>query len=533
MPPKTPRKVAPKPILQSAAEKDAPVANGSPVNSPKEVSPIPIKKRALSEVVETTEKQDEPVGKKTKNSSTTPTKDSPISPRFPSPADQPASKHDQETWQGFCEIESNPEYFSVMLREMGVQGVTVRDLYSLDSATINTLPQPIYGLVLLFRAREVASEKQEEECPANVWFSNQLPGHNSCATLAMLNTLLNHDGIVDIGENLRQFKEFTSTMTPYQRGETLASFDFVKNIHNSFAKKLDIYEDDKHLAYKVARSEQRKKLGIKSKRCGSEESIDSNASFEDSAHHFIAFVPIDGEVWKLDGMDGQPTCMGDYDAEDTDDWLTVASEHINLIMAAGDNDYNVIAIAQAPLARLRSEMSETVATFKYAKKRIATLNTDWASFLPAPEPGIDPAEPITPTMLESIGVFEDMLAKATVSPDVTKMIDCEEFPNLLERCSKLCGEQMRLRELIFTEMGNEEEENQKASERRLDMGPVIKKWLEMLAENGWLEANMERFMPDDPKKKVAAKKGGNILDAHEDNTHDTRTIGRFQASCLA
>ena len=31
---------------------------------------------------------------------------------------------------------------------------------------------------------------------------------------------------------------------------------------------------------------------------------------DDSAFHFIAYVPIDGDVWKLDGLDRQPEKLG-------------------------------------------------------------------------------------------------------------------------------------------------------------------------------------------------------------------------------
>jgi ubiquitin carboxyl-terminal hydrolase L5 len=45
------------------------------------------------------------------------------------------------------------------------------------------------------------------------------------------------------------------------------------------------------------------------------------------------------------------------------------------------------------------------------------------------------------------------------------------------------------------EMQVEAQEDAKATQRRYDSGPAIKKWLEMLAENGYLEKNLERFMP--------------------------------------
>lgn len=33
---------------------------------------------------------------------------------------------------------------------------------------------------------------------------------------------------------------------------------------------------------------------------------------DDSAYHFIAYVPIDGDVWNLDGLDRQPEKLGSW-----------------------------------------------------------------------------------------------------------------------------------------------------------------------------------------------------------------------------
>jgi ubiquitin carboxyl-terminal hydrolase L5 len=486
MRPKTPRKT-------SGALKAKPTSaikgiNGASAGQLKEPLTSPSRKRSLPNI------SDEPTSKKMKDDSPGPTKPGDgISP-IPAPS---TTQVDPATWQGFCEIESEPGYFSVMLREMGVQDVTVRDVLFLDAETIAQLPKPIYGLILLFRARQVNSEGQEPECPPNVWFTNQLPGQNSCATVAMINTLMNHESTVDLGEHLKQFKEFTTNMTPYQRAEALSSFDFVKKIHNSFAKKMDILENDKHLAAKVAKSTSRKKHDVRTKqsRRDSEESTTSIDSLEEAAHHFIAFVPIDDEIWKLDGMDEQPTLMGDISSSPGNDWLTTASAHMQTIMAAGDNDYSIIAIAAAPVATKRRDLCTTVATFKQASARISTLNTNWASFVSAPQPGVNITEPMTPTILDSIGVFEAQLAKASVPAEVSSAIDAEDFPALLQRCTHLCTEQIRLRDEILAEMMAVEEENEKARERRTDLGPLIKRWCEMLAENGHLEQHLEQYMP--------------------------------------
>lgn len=112
--------------------------------------------------------------------------------------------------------------------------------------------RPVYGLIFLFRWREDEEKKEEPECPNGVWFANQVrvlglffaAKHlltilqtidNACATIAMLNIVNNIQGI-ELGENLQAFKDFTKDFTPPLRGDAIANFQFVKEIHNSFAR---------------------------------------------------------------------------------------------------------------------------------------------------------------------------------------------------------------------------------------------------------------------------------------------------------
>jgi ubiquitin carboxyl-terminal hydrolase L5 len=78
-----------------------------------------------------------------------------------------------------------------MLREFGVTGVKVQEVFSLDDEYLaclkygplapwviclytNNRSKPVYGLVFLFRWREDDPEKQEASCPDGLWFANQV-----------------------------------------------------------------------------------------------------------------------------------------------------------------------------------------------------------------------------------------------------------------------------------------------------------------------------------------------------------------------
>jgi ubiquitin carboxyl-terminal hydrolase L5 len=439
----------------------------------------------------------EPSTKKAKDSTVMSSKEEAEStaPVFPSPPDYPATQHDKETWQGFCEIESEPAYFSVILREMGVEDVTVREIFGIDPESLHVLPQPIYGIILLFRYREFGNEDQPTECPSDVWFANQLPAQNSCGTLAMINILMN-DPEVSVGDHLQQFKDFTSDMTSFQRGEALASFDYVKKIHNSFAKKMDLLENDKHLSYKVKRAQRLKDLASQPKTNSTSKSRsrrhsgdsaatdDSAESFEENAHHFIAFVPVGNEVYKLDGMDRQPTSVGAFDPEAGQTWLDSASDTLATLMAAGDDDYGVFALTQSPLAPLRRKACLAINTLARVESRLDDVDSSWKASV------TDDHEPTSPRLLG----IEASLPSHPVPASLAATIDSEVMPALLTRRGGLVAVLSGLAAEIMLEMSLEAAEDEKARHRRFDGGPVVKRWLEMLAGNGYLEANLKKFM---------------------------------------
>jgi ubiquitin carboxyl-terminal hydrolase L5 len=53
--------------------------------------------------------------------------------------------------------------------------------------------------------------------------------------VALLNIVNNIDDIT-LGDTLASFKEFTMPFTPALRGDAIANFEFIKRIHNSFAR---------------------------------------------------------------------------------------------------------------------------------------------------------------------------------------------------------------------------------------------------------------------------------------------------------
>lgn len=378
----------------------------------------------------------------------------------PSPSLAPHLPDDSKAqWQGWAEIESDPAFFNVMLREMGVRGVSVREIFSLDSEMLAFLPRPVYGVIFLFRWKEDEEFVDTRyKAGTKVWFANQTVS-NACASYAMVN-IVNNIPNLELGPHLDHFREFTKDFTPALRGDALANFDFVKQIHNSFTRKMDRLNGDLHMKNQLDDSG---KTGRKRK------AVDDT---EDAAHHFIAFMPIDGVLWKMDGLEWQPRSLGKVRS---DDWLDQVKASIESRMSRYSDDeidFAILGIVQDPLQSRIADLAVNINALQQITSRLHDMGVTGK--------GTQQDQDTLDGPDASLGITPDVLQKAELMPTLKDLLASGLVDDLKQEEEALASAQTGLRQAVRDEQHLHDDDSTKARNRRHDYGDAIHHWIKFL-----------------------------------------------------
>ncbi|POV95341.1 hypothetical protein PSTT_16296 [Puccinia striiformis] len=244
--------------------------------------------------------------------------------------------------EGWSLTESDPAIFSILLNELGVSGLQVDELWSLDNESLGQL-KPVHALIFLFKY--VASDRRDgsskaghpQPGPSGTWFAHQVrvpqPDYkqqnkklknqsgylweivsqtitNACATLAILNAVMNvptgGGSGIELGPELSQIKEFSV-------GVTIHSL-----IHSTDEPKQISHED---------------------------------------AYHFITYLPISGSLYELDGLNALPVFHGKI--PDGQSWTNLAREVIQAesnTYSSTEVHFNLMAICEDRVKVLEKRM---------------------------------------------------------------------------------------------------------------------------------------------------------------------------------
>ncbi|EER37749.1 ubiquitin carboxyl-terminal hydrolase [Histoplasma capsulatum var. duboisii H88] len=392
---------------------------------------------------------------------------------------QPLTKADKARWNGFCEIESEPALFNVMLRDFGVKGVKVQEIVSLEDEMLALLHKPVYGLIFLFRWKEDDPDKQESSCPEGIWFANQTSSY-ACASVALLN-IINNVHEIELGEKLQHFKDFTLPLTPALRGYAIGNFEFVKRVHNSFARKMDVLNADLQLKTEATNRRSR------TKKLRNQDYDDSEAGF-----HFIGFVPAKGKLWKFDGLERQPQNLGDCSG---DKWLDLAKPEIISRMAEyeeGQIEFSILGLVKDPLIDLRAQLATNI-------KCVATID-EQLSALGISLPDLDGTAATINENSNGIGhdpfinIEREEVERADVPGDLRTKYKSATPDELAGYREELVGAQKNIRIMISEEEQSHRADEDYAAARRHDYGPAVHTWVRLLARKQVIEKLVEEVL---------------------------------------
>jgi len=233
----------------------------------------------------------------------------------------------------------------------------------------------------------------------------------------------------------------------------------------------------------------------------------AHADEEDSAFHFIAYMPINGEVWKLDGLDRQPQKIGKYpkiresrgEIDEVylgdcvqENWLNIVAPLLTarMIGCAEDQiEFSLMSLVRDPIIGYREDLAVNIKTLQALEARLDTIKPEWKSFT-ADRTDAESGSDVYPLVELSgrFGITSEAIQKAVIPPSIKrKMAVDDDVTTLIELRQKIISDQAGLRSHIEGEEQATSMDEQKAAERRHDYGPLIRTWLSMLAKNGVLK----------------------------------------------
>ncbi|KAI6894634.1 hypothetical protein KC334_g12037 [Hortaea werneckii] len=237
--------------------------------------------------------------------------------------------------------------------------------------------------------------------------------------------------------------------------------------------------------------------------------VDGNAtdeatSTEKEGFHFIAYMPIQGHVWKLDGLDRHPQDLGSFDENGTDeddedsegrggsegggrgaDWKHLVIPELTARMAQCETgiQFNLMAVLHDPLQSEREALAQNAKSLQHIEAALDGLAEGWREL----EGGETPGDMVTTSATE-LGISGHEIDQAQIPADVQRKLDecAEDFLKLLGLRGEIVAQQRPLRLAVRDAMMAVRGDDEKARHRRHNYTSFLRGWLGALAEEGVL-----------------------------------------------
>lgn len=137
---------------------------------------------------------------------------------------------------------------------------------------------------------------------------------------------------LELGKELSEFKEFTSEFPADLKGEAMSNSDMLRSCHNSFARP-EPFEMEQ-----------------------------TKAGKDDDVYHFTTYMPVDGKLYELDGLQNGPILLGDCASEDQ--WwkqvVPVIQERIARYQSSGSSElrFNLLAVCRNKRQHCQKQLAQ-------------------------------------------------------------------------------------------------------------------------------------------------------------------------------
>ncbi|CAO3694593.1 unnamed protein product [Umbelopsis ramanniana] len=251
---------------------------------------------------------------------------------------------------GWLEPDISPGTLTELCKKLGAKGVQVEELMSADTETLDFI-SPVFGFTFLVHYTPNKYHKDDMVVVGgDIYFANQLV-NNACSTQAILSILLNCDDVLDIGDDLRSFRESTKDYNPLLKGSAVRDDSNIRSAHNSLAKHQEAVD----------------------------EAAKSSDTDEDAMFHYVSYVPVSGYIWELDGLKRGPGRIAPLADKS---WLDVAGPELQRKMELYSKsriNFTLLAVIKSRELvyedRLRSKRRLKLAI----ESKLDTLDAEWRS----------------------------------------------------------------------------------------------------------------------------------------------------------
>ena len=237
-------------------------------------------------------------------------------------------------------IENNPSILTQLIKNIGVKGIQVEEILSLES--LENLNTPIYGLIFLSKYIENKSYTPNilSTWDKDLFFSKQII-ENVNAIQSLLAIIFNNDDKIDLSPDLKELKLSMNEMNPITKGLTITNCEKIKN-------------------------EQNKLISLTN---------DLNKNDED-VYHFVTIINFKKNVYELDGLQEGPILL-EQDVEFNNWTKTIKNILIEKINFFSNNEikFNLFVLIPDKLEQLNNNKNILISKKNYIEEKIKG-NTD-------------------------------------------------------------------------------------------------------------------------------------------------------------